>query len=161
MTDLSSLRPFEGSVKKRKRVGRGPGSGHGKTSCRGQKGQKSRSGASIPAGFQGGQMPLYRKLPKRGFKNRFKKYYGVVNVSSLDSIDHDGPVDMAVLREKGLVSKRFSLVKLLGDGEISRSVNVMVHAASASAVKKIQASGGTVEIIPAHAASNEKTGEAI
>jgi len=154
MVDLSSLRPFEGAVKNRKRVGRGPGSGHGKTSCRGQKGQKSRSGVSIPAGFQGGQMPLYRKLPKRGFKNPFRKHYGVFNVSSLDRIEHDGPIDMEVLRSKGLVSKRFSLVKVLGDGEINRPVNVRVHAASSSAVKKIEAAGGTVEIVPSHRVSD-------
>lgn len=160
MVDLSSLRPFEGAVKNRKRVGRGPGSGHGKTSCRGQKGQKSRSGVSIPAGFQGGQMPLYRKLPKRGFKNPFRKNYGVFNVSSLDRIDHDGPIDIEVLRAKGLVSKRYNLVKVLGDGEISRAVTVRVHAASSSAVKKIEAAGGTVEIVPSHKVASDSTGEA-
>ena len=159
MVDLSSLRPFEGAVKKRKRVGRGPGSGHGKTSCKGQKGQKSRSGASIPAGFQGGQMPLYRKLPKRGFKNPFKKYYGVLNVSVLDSLDHDGTIDIDVLKEKGLVSKRYSLVKVLGDGDITRAVNVKVHAVSSSARGKIEAAGGTVEIISAALGESQATGE--
>ncbi len=156
MVDLSSLRPFEGAVKNRKRVGRGPGSGHGKTSCKGQKGQKSRAGVSIPAGFQGGQMPLYRKLPKRGFKNHFRKEYGVFNVSSLDRIEHDGPVDIEVLRAKGLVSKRYSLAKVLGDGEIHKAVNLKVHAASSSAIKKIEAAGGTVEIVPAHQVSADK-----
>ncbi len=156
MVDLSSLRPFEGAVKNRKRVGRGPGSGHGKTACRGQKGQKSRAGVSIPAGFQGGQMPLYRKLPKRGFKNHFRKEYGVFNVSSLDRIEHDGPVDIEVLRAKGLVSKRYSLAKVLGDGEIHKAVNLKVHAASSNAIKKIEAAGGTVEIVPAHLVPADK-----
>ncbi len=158
MVDLSSLRPFEGAVKNRKRVGRGPGSGHGKTACKGQKGQKSRSGVSIPAGFQGGQMPIYRKLPKRGFKNPFKKHFGVFNVSDLNRIDTDGTVDIQVLREKGLVSKRFSLAKVLGDGEITRAVKLKVHAASASAVKKIEAAGGSVEIVSPYTKSTD-TGE--
>ncbi len=158
MVSLSSLRPFEGAVKNRKRVGRGQGSGHGKTACRGQKGQKSRSGVSIPAGFQGGQMPIYRKLPKRGFKNHFKKHYGVFNVADLNRLEADKTVDIGVLKEKGLVSKRFALAKVLGDGEITKAVNLKVHAASATAVKKIEAAGGTVEIVSAYSVKTE-TGE--
>ncbi len=159
MVDLSTLRPFEGAKKKRKRVGRGPGSGHGKTACKGQKGQKSRSGVSIPAGFQGGQMPLYRKLPKRGFKNPFRKYYGVLNVSALNELQHEGPIDIDVLKNKGMVSKRYALVKILGDGEINKAVSVKVHAISASARQKIEAAGGEVELLPHYPVKSTSTEE--
>lgn len=147
MITLNSLAPYEKSRKPKKRVGRGPGSGHGKTACKGTKGQKSRSGASIPAGFQGGQMPLYRQLPKRGFKNRFRKSYGVLNVAVLDNIDYEGVIDIEFLQSKGLIRKRDNLVKILGNGEISRAVTVKVHAISKSAREKIEKAGGKVEII--------------
>ncbi|WP_083186707.1 50S ribosomal protein L15 [Dissulfuribacter thermophilus] len=143
---LSNLTPFSGSRKNRKRVGRGPGSGHGKTACRGQKGQKSRSGASIPAGFQGGQMPLYRQLPKRGFKNPFKKEYGVLNVGAIDQLEVD-TIDLQVAQKMGLVKKRHNLFKILGEGEINRPVKVVAHAVSESARKKIEAAGGQIEIL--------------
>ncbi len=147
MITLDSLKPEEGSVRDKKRVGRGPGSGHGKTACRGQKGQKSRSGATIPPGFQGGQMPLYRQLPKRGFKNPFRKCYGVINVSVLDKIEEDVVIDLAYLQGRGLIRKRDKLLKVLGDGEISRAVKVRAHAVSQSAREKIEKAGGTIELV--------------
>ncbi len=147
MITLDSLRPNDGSRKKKKRVGRGPGSGHGKTACRGTKGQKSRSGASIPPGFQGGQMPLYRQLPKRGFKNPFRKTFGVVNISELAKLDFDGVIDVDVLKSKGLLKKREKYVKVLGDGEISKAVQIKVHAVSETARKKIESAGGSIELI--------------
>ncbi len=148
MITLDSLRPFEGSVKKKKRVGRGPGSGHGKTACRGTKGQKSRSGAAIPPGFQGGQMPIYRQLPKRGFKNPFRKAFGVVNVSTLNNLEYDDVIDINVLKGRGLVKKRDKYVKVLGNGDINKAVKLKVHAVSRTAREKIEAAGGTIELIP-------------
>ena len=147
MITLDSLKPSLGSLKNKKRVGRGIGSGHGKTACRGTKGQKSRSGVTIPPGFQGGQMPLYRQLPKRGFKNPFRKSYGVVNVAALSSIEHDGVIDIEVLKAKGLVKKREKYVKILGEGDINKAVQVRVHAVSRSAREKIEGAGGSVELI--------------
>ncbi len=148
MITLDSLRPFEGSVKKKKRVGRGPGSGHGKTACRGTKGQKSRSGAAIPPGFQGGQMPLYRQLPKRGFKNPFRKAFGVINVSTLNDLEYDDVIDVNLLKSRGLVKKRDKYVKVLGSGDINKAVKLKVHAVSRTAREKIEAAGGTIELIP-------------
>ncbi len=147
MITLDSLVPHEGAKKKKKRIGRGQGSGHGKTAGKGSKGQKSRSGASIPAGFQGGQMPIYRQLPKRGFKNPFRKSYGVLNVSTLGAIEYDGVIDLEFLQKRGLVRKRDKLVKILGDGEINRAVNIRVHAVSRTAREKIEKAGGSIEII--------------
>jgi large subunit ribosomal protein L15 len=149
MITLNSLRPAPGSKQPRKRVGRGQGSGHGKTACRGEKGQRSRSGGGVSAGFLGGQMPLYRQLPKRGFKNPFGKVYGVLNVGDLAKIGREGVVDIAVAKSKGLVRKRHSLLKILGGGEIAQAVTVRAHAASVAAVKKIEAAGGKVELIAA------------
>ncbi len=148
MITLDSLKPHSGSVKKKKRVGRGPGSGHGKTACRGTKGQKARAGASIPPGFQGGQMPLYRQLPKRGFKNPFRKTYGVVNVSVLSEIEYEDIIDIDFLKAKGLIKKRDKYVKILGEGEISKPIKVKVHAISKSAREKIEKAGGTIELLP-------------
>ena len=147
MIRLDSLVPHEGANKKKKRVGRGPGSGHGKTACKGFNGQKSRSGASIPPGFEGGQMPLYRQLPKRGFKNPFRKVYGVLNVSTVNAIDYDGVIDIEFLRIRGLIRKRDKYVKVLGEGEITRAVNIRVHAVSRSAREKIEKAGGRIEIV--------------
>jgi len=147
MITLDLLRPHPGSKRGKKRVGRGPGSGHGKTACRGQNGQKSRSGGSIRPGFEGGQMPLYRKLPKRGFKNRFRKVYGVLNIGDLSEIRHEGVVDIAVLKALGLVCKRHHLLKILGDGEIQQPVTVRAHAVSENAKNKIETAGGRIEII--------------
>jgi large subunit ribosomal protein L15 len=147
MITLDSLGPHPGSKRGRKRIGRGPGSGHGKTACRGQKGQRSRSGASIRPGFEGGQMPLYRKLPKRGFKNRFRKVCGVLNISDLANVRHEGVVDLAFLKALGLVRKRHHFLKILGDGEIQQPVMVRAHAVSETAKNKIETAGGRIEII--------------
>ena len=143
--DLSSLKPQEGSRKKRKRVGRGPGSGHGKTSCRGHKGQNSRSGGKTPVGFEGGQMPLKRRLPKRGFTNIYKKRYALIQVQDLCVFDKDTTVDPAALIEKGLVKKLYDGIKVLGNGEIDRPIFLKVHKWSKSAHDKITAAGGKVE----------------
>ena len=147
MLTLNNLRPNPGSKKTKKRVGRGEGSGHGKTSCRGEKGQRSRSGSSIRPGFQGGQMPLYRQLPKRGFKNPFKKAYGILNVSDLNKLASFEIVDLEVAKSKGLVRKRDKLLKLLGNGDLDAPVKVRAHAASSTAIKKIEAAGGSIELI--------------
>jgi large subunit ribosomal protein L15 len=145
MLDLSNLSPNPGSRKARKRVGRGPGSGRGKTATKGHKGYKARSGASIKPGFEGGQMPLQRRIPKRGFTNIFRKEYGIVNVKDLESFEAGTKVDRDALVEAGLVAKKYKLVKLLGNGEISKSLTVAVDKLSDSARKKVEAAGGTVE----------------
>ncbi|WP_370630434.1 50S ribosomal protein L15 [Thermosulfurimonas sp. F29] len=145
---LSNLKPFAGSKHREKRVGRGPGSGHGKTSCRGQKGQRARSGGGVPPWFEGGQMPLIRRLPKRGFKNPFRVEYNVVNVGDLARRFSEGAtVDVEALKAAGLVKGREVRVKLLGDGEIDFAITVRVHAASKSAREKIEKAGGRVEIL--------------
>jgi large subunit ribosomal protein L15 len=144
---LNDLSPAIGSKKKRKRIGRGPGSGHGGTSCKGHKGQKARSGASIRPGFEGGQMPLHRRIPKRGFKNIFKTEYEIINIKDLKRFETTPQVDIAVLKNSGLVKAEKKLVKLLGDGVLSFPVNIKVHQATKSAVDKIESNGGKVEII--------------
>ena len=144
---VHDLSPLEGARKKRKRVGRGPGSGHGKTSCRGHKGQKSRSGGSLRPGFEGGQMPLQRRLPKRGFTNIFKKHYALINVKDLEGFAPDVELDTEALKKAGLVNKVKDGVKLLGDGEISHPVTIKVHKVSKTAKEKIERAGGKVEII--------------
>jgi large subunit ribosomal protein L15 len=146
MINLSNLKPPPGVKKNRKRIGRGAGSGMGKTSGKGQKGQKSRSGGSPHPWFEGGQMPLYRRLPKRGFTNIFRKEYEVVNISQLAEITGVDPVTPAVLKEKGLV-KKIDAVKILGDGELSAGINVEAHKFSRSAMEKIEKAGGKVKII--------------
>ena len=145
---LANLRPFEGSKHREKRVGRGPGSGHGKTSCRGQKGQRARSGGGVPPWFEGGQMPLIRRLPKRGFKNPFRIEYEVVNIKELAKRFSEGAVvDVEALRKAGLVKGRKVRVKLLGDGEIDFALTVRVHAVSRKAQEKIERAGGKVELV--------------
>jgi len=147
---LSNLKPFPGSKHREKRVGRGPGSGHGKTACRGQKGQRSRSGGGVPPWFEGGQMPLIRRLPKRGFKNPFRVEYEVVNIRDLAKRFSEGAVvDVKALKAAGLVKGRQVRVKLLGDGEIDFALTVKVHAASRSAREKIEKAGGRVELLEA------------
>ncbi len=143
---LDNLSPTPGSRGKRKRVGRGHGSGHGKTSGRGHKGQKSRSGASIPAWFEGGQMPLYRRVPKRGFKPINRREYQVVNVGLIASLEGAafGPEE---LKAHGLIASLTKPVKILGVGSAGRPVTVRAHAFSAAAREKIEADGGTVELI--------------
>jgi large subunit ribosomal protein L15 len=146
MLNLSNLSPKPGSRKNRKRVGRGPGSGHGKTATRGHKGYKSRSGSSVPAGFEGGQMPLHRRLPKRGFNNLFRKEYAIVKVGDLNRFEAGATVDREALVAGGLVGKKAAAVKLLADGELDRALTVKVDKASAAAVGKVEAAGGKVEV---------------
>jgi large subunit ribosomal protein L15 len=146
MAELNDLRPASGSRANRKRLGRGPGSGTGKTSGKGHKGQKARAGASIPAGFEGGQMPLQRRVPKGGFTPLSRIEYQVVNVGAIDGMD-ETDVSPEVLRDRGLVGTLREPVKILGDGEIDRAVNVTAHAFSASAKEKIEAAGGSATTI--------------
>jgi large subunit ribosomal protein L15 len=131
----------------KKRVGRGPGSGHGKTAARGEKGQKSRSGFSRQPGFEGGQMPLHRRLPKRGFTNIFKKEYAVVNLSDLERFDNGATVDEAALRQAGLVKGQNDGVKVLGNGKLSKKLTVSATKFSATAKQAIEAAGGSVQEI--------------
>ena len=142
LNSLSSV----GTSKNRKRVGRGIGSGTGKTAGRGHKGQKSRSGGNIRQGFEGGQMPLHRRVPKRGFSNfLFKKEYQIVNISDLDKIESE-LIDPSVMRENGLVKYALRPIKVLGNGELNKKVNVTASAFSSSATKKIEKKGGTVTV---------------
>ncbi len=141
--ELNNLKPKKGSRHAKKRVGRGPGSGHGKTAGRGEKGQKSRSGFSRQMGFEGGQMPLHRRLPKRGFTNIFKKDYAVVNVSDLERFDNGATVDEASLRQAGLVKGQHDGVKVLGNGELSKKLTVTATKFSKSAREIIEKAGGT------------------
>jgi len=141
---LHELSPAKGSKHKKKRVGRGPGSGNGVTAGRGHKGQKSRSGYSRRFSFEGGQMPLVRRVPKRGFTNIFRKSYAAVNLSSLEGFE--GDVNPETLAERGIV-RPGALVKILGDGEATAALNVTAHKFSASARAKIEAAGGTCEEI--------------
>ena len=145
--ELNNLKPKKGARHAKKRVGRGPGSGHGKTSGRGEKGQKSRSGFSRSLGFEGGQMPLHRRLPKRGFTNIFKKDYAVVNVSDLERFDSGASVDEAALRQAGLVKGQHDGVKILGDGELSKKLTVSATKFSKSAREIIEKAGGTCQEI--------------
>ncbi|MBM3287519.1 MAG: 50S ribosomal protein L15 [Candidatus Eisenbacteria bacterium] len=143
---LNELRPAKGAKKKRKRVGCGTGSGHGGTSTRGHKGHKARSGGGSASWFEGGQMPLQRRVPKHGFTNIFRKEYQVVNVGALTRFDAGSVVDPESLREAGVL-KRQHPVKLLGNGTLDRALVVKVHAASEAAKAKVEASGGSVEIL--------------
>jgi large subunit ribosomal protein L15 len=144
---LEDLKPAPGAKKKAKRVGRGPGSGSGKTAGKGHKGQKARSGGVKGPGFEGGQMPLQRRLPKRGFTNIFRKEYAVVNLSDLDGWDGPGPVTPEALVEKGIVKDLKKGVKVLGTGDLKTKLTVRAHKFSKSALDKIQAAGGTAEVI--------------
>ncbi|RMG48161.1 MAG: 50S ribosomal protein L15 [Acidobacteria bacterium] len=144
---LHDIGPAPGARKRRKRVGRGPGSGLGKTAGRGNKGQKSRSGYSRRWGFEGGQMPLVRRVPKRGFTNIFREEFAEVNVAQLARLQ-ESEITPELLVERGILRRREAgRVKLLGRGELDRAVTVRVHAASASAVRKVEAAGGKVELI--------------
>ena len=132
----------------RKRVGRGPGSGMGKTSTRGENGQKSRSGASISAWFEGGQSPLYRRIPKRGFNNaKFRIEYAIVNLSDLNKFNDGDVVTPEVLKEKGIVKKQLSGIKVLGNGNLEKKITVRAHRFSSSAIEKINSAGGQAEVI--------------
>lgn len=145
--ELSNLKPKKGARHAKKRVGRGPGSGHGKTASRGEKGQKSRSGFSRQMGFEGGQMPLHRRLPKRGFTNIFKKDYAVVNLSDLERFDNGATVDETALRQAGLVKGQNDGIKVLGSGKLSKKLTVSATKFSESARKGIEAAGGTCQEI--------------
>jgi large subunit ribosomal protein L15 len=144
---LNSLKPAKGANRKNKRVGRGIGTGHGKTSARGYKGQKSRSGTSIRPGFEGGQMPLHRRLPKRGFNNIFRKEYAVVNLETLASFEEGAKIDPEVLKNKGIVKNPKDGIKILGGGELKHALHVSAHKFSKSAAEKIQKAGGIIEVI--------------
>ncbi|MGD0820724.1 MAG: 50S ribosomal protein L15 [Desulfomonilia bacterium] len=148
MLDLSNLKPAEGSRKKRKRVGRGNASGMGTTSGRGAKGQKARSGGSVPHWFEGGQMPIYRRLPKRGFKNfLFRKEYAVVNIRDLTIFEKGSLVDRKALKDKGKIPNLSVSVKLLADGDIDIPLTVKLDKASQAALDKIVKAGGTFEAL--------------
>ena len=145
---LHELHPAEGSVKNRKRIGRGPGSGTGKTSGKGHKGQNARSGGGVRPGFEGGQIPLFRRLPKRGFSNAlFKTEYAVINLSDLNRFNDGDVVTQELLREMGIIKKQLSGVKVLGNGTLEKKVTVKAHKFSESAKTKIENSGGKVEVI--------------
>ena len=144
--NLSDLKPPAGQRRARRRVGRGMGSGRGKTSGRGAKGQRSVSGFSLMRGFEGGQMPLHRRLPKRGFTNIFRKEYAVVNVGRLEKLEGE-EFDPNRLMELGVVKKLRSGLKVLGSGELTRKLTVAAHVFSKSALEKIQAAGGKAEVI--------------
>jgi large subunit ribosomal protein L15 len=146
--ELSNLRPAKGATQKRKRVGRGPGSGLGKTSGRGEKGQKSRSGYSRRVGFEGGQMPLTRRIPKRGFTNIFRVEFQVVHLRDLERLFADGDtVTVVALREKGLVRRGAKPVKILADGELTKKLSVQAHGFSAVARTRIETAGGSCEVV--------------
>ncbi|MDA8241207.1 MAG: 50S ribosomal protein L15 [Nitrospiraceae bacterium] len=144
---IEEIRPAEGSRKRNKRVGRGVGSGHGKTSCKGHKGQKARSGGTTGLGFEGGQMPLQRRLPKRGFKNRFGIEYAVINLDRINSLKDMDVVTPEVLLEKRIIKDLKDGLKVLGDGKIERPVTVKATAFSSSAAEKIAAAGGKAEVL--------------
>jgi large subunit ribosomal protein L15 len=147
MLSINTLKPARGANRNRKRVGRGMGSGHGKTSTRGSNGQLSRSGASMRPGFEGGQMPLYRRLPKRGFTNIFRKEFLVVNLEKLEVFEAGAQVDPTILRERGIIKNMQDGVKILGDGELQKALHVKAHKFSKSAAEKIQKAGGSIEVI--------------
>lgn len=143
---IHELSPAEGSTKEAKRVGRGHGSGNGKTAGKGHKGQKARSGPNKRAGFEGGQMPLQRRVPKRGFNNIFATRYATINVACLNAFDEGTVVDTEALKAKGIVKKTYSGIKVLGNGEITKNLTVKAAAFSESAKSKIEAAGGKAEV---------------
>ena len=145
---LNEIRPAKGAVRKKRRVACGPGSGRGKTAGRGHKGQNSRSGGGTPPWFEGGQMPLQRRVPKRGFTNIFKKSYQVVNVGDLNVFDKGAKINRGVLIEKGLVKKANMRVKILGQGELKVALEIEADAASSTAVKAIMDAGGSISLSP-------------
>ncbi|HCX03847.1 MAG TPA: 50S ribosomal protein L15 [Clostridiales bacterium] len=144
---LHNLKPSSGSKKKRKRVGRGTGSGLGTTAGRGMNGQNSRSGGGTKPGFEGGQMPLYRRLPKRGFTNIFQKEYAIVNLETLNQFDDNEEVTVELLLENKIIKKELDGLKILGNGEINKKLTVKAHKFSKTAKEKIEAVGGKAEVI--------------
>jgi len=145
MLSLNNLSPNKGARKAKKRVGRGPGSGLGKTAGRGHKGARARTGYSLNPGFEGGQMPLHRRLPKRGFTNTFKTSYKIISLSDLDRFEDGATVDRQALLDAGLIAERDTLIKVLANGEISKKIQVEVDKVSRGAQEKIVAAGGTVK----------------
>lgn len=145
--DLSQLKPADGSTKNRKRIGRGPGSGKGKTAGKGHKGQNARSGGGVKPGFEGGQMPLQRRLPKRGFTSLNKKDYNLVNVRDLECFEAGSTVSLELYGQAGLVSKMKDGIKILADGELNKPLTVQAHRFSKSAAEKIEAAGGKAEVV--------------
>jgi len=152
-TTLSTLKPPAGARHKRKRLGRGPGSGSGKTAGKGHKGQKARSGGSIRRGFEGGQMPLQRRLPKRGFKNIFRVQVDQVNLDVLDRVFEAGEVNPAQMREMGVVPRQAAVIKVLGRGDLTKALTVKAHRFSKTAREKIEAAGGIAYVLVAREAS--------
>ncbi len=146
--NLHELAPAQGAKKKRKRIGRGPGSGHGKTATKGHKGLLARSGGGKGPGFEGGQMPLIRRVPKYGFRNPFRKEYAIVNVQSLADLHATGTITPQTLVDAGLVKRVTLPIKVLGNGELKKAIVVQAHKFSKAAEAKIQAAGGSVEVIP-------------
>ena len=146
--NLHDLAPAKGAKKKRKRIGRGPGSGHGKTATKGHKGLLARSGGGKGPGFEGGQMPLIRRVPKYGFTNPFRKEYAIVNIKSLADLSAVGTITPQALVDAGLVKRVALPIKILGSGELKKAIAVQAHKFSKSAEAKIQAAGGSVEVIP-------------
>lgn len=144
---LHDLRPAEGSTKSKKRVGRGTGSGHGTTAGRGMNGQNSRSGGGVRPGFEGGQMPLFRRIPKRGFNNKFKKQWTIVNIELLNDFEDGTEITPDVLLQTGVVSKIEYGIKILGDGELNKKLTVKANKFTQSAISKIEAAGGKAEVI--------------
>ncbi|MCA0386114.1 MAG: 50S ribosomal protein L15 [Firmicutes bacterium] len=144
---LHDLRPAEGSTKSKKRVGRGTGSGLGTTAGRGMNGQNSRAGGGVRPGFEGGQMPLFRRIPKRGFNNKFKKQWTVVNVEILNEFEDGTEITPEVLLQTGVVSKLSYGIKILGDGELNKKLTVKANKFTQSAINKIEAAGGKAEVI--------------
>ena len=144
---LNELSPAAGSAKAAWRKGRGPGSGNGKTAGKGHKGQNARSGGGVRPGFEGGQLPLYRKLPKRGFNNKFAVNYAIVNVSALNVFEDGAVVDLATLVEKRIVRKPLDGLKVLGNGELTKKITVKATVFSATAKEKIEAAGGKTEVV--------------
>lgn len=143
---LHELSPADGSAEKAWRKGRGTGSGNGKTAGKGHKGQNARSGGGVRPGFEGGQIPLYRKLPKRGFNNVFAKQYAVINVSALEKLEDGTTVDLELLMKEGIVKKPLDGLKVLGDGTLTKKLTVQAAVFSASAKEKIEAAGGKTEV---------------
>ncbi len=147
MLSINTLKPAHGANRKNKRVGRGIGSGHGKTAARGYKGQLSRAGASVRPGFEGGQMPLHRRLPKRGFNNLFRKEFVAVNLEKLAVFESGAQVDPEAVKSRGIVKNLRDGLKILGGGELPHALHVRAHKFSKSAAEKIQKVGGTIEVI--------------
>ncbi|MFC1624565.1 50S ribosomal protein L15 [Candidatus Omnitrophota bacterium] len=154
---IQDLRPGRGARKRKKRIGRGPGSGHGKTSTRGHKGQMSRTGKGTTPGFEGGQMPIIRKMPKRGFNKRPKKGYHIINLENLSSLKKETSITPGLLQEKGIIKGPLEFLKILGDGDITVPINIKAHAFSKSAFDKIKNVGGKCEVIEVIKESNVKS----